>query len=292
MPSSTDAWTIRKVLAWTTQHFEKRQIDAPRLTAEILLAHILNESRVRLYVDLERPLDKEELQAFRAVIERRSQGEPTQYLTGHKEFYNRRFSVGPEVLIPRPETEELAEAVLNSLPKDREAFAADICTGSGCLAVTLAAERPLLRVDATELSPQAAETARRNASTLGVSDRVSVLDGDLFAPLGSRLPCGGYDLIVSNPPYVATREIPGLSAEVRKEPVGALDGGPEGLDLLQRIVEAAPRFLKPGGLLALEIGENQGSAVRRLLERSDFCEVQVARDLSRLDRFAYGRKQG
>lgn len=289
--SDPETWTIRRVLSWTAQHFEKREIDAPRLTAEILLSHVLGENRVKLYVDLDRPLVKEELTAFRALIERRSQREPTQYLTGCKEFYNRRFAVDPTVLIPRPETEELVEAVLHELPRDTPAWVADLCTGSGCIAITLAAERPLLRAHATDLSPQARAMAQRNADALGVADRLETLQGDLLGPLRERMPEGGYDLVVSNPPYVASHEIGGLSAEVRNEPVAALDGGPEGMDFLRRIADETLPFLRPGGLLALELGEKQGTAVRAALEQAGFSQVRIEKDLGKLDRFAYGRKQ-
>ena len=180
---SEDIWTVRRVLAWTAQHFEKRQVDSPRLTAEVLLAHVLKIGRVRLYVDLDRPLEKEELAAFKTLIARRTAGEPTQYLTGVREFYNRAFKVDPRVLIPRPETELLVEAALHALPKDGPARALDLCTGSGCIAVSLAAERPLAQVVAVDLSPDACALARENAEALKVSERVQVLEGDLYAPL-------------------------------------------------------------------------------------------------------------
>lgn len=287
---SRESWTIRKVLTWTAQHFEKREIDAPRLTAEILLAHVLGESRVKLYVDLDRPLAKEELSSFRALIERRSQHEPTQYLTGHKDFYNRRFGVDPTVLIPRPETEELVDAVLRTLPRDVPATIADLCTGTGCIAVTLAAERPMLTVHATDLSPDACAMAKRNRDAHGMGARVEIFLGDLLGPLRGREPEGGYDAIVSNPPYIASGELAGLSAEVRREPQGALDGGADGLTLLRRIAEESLPFLKPGALLALEIGEAQGPAVRALLEAEGFIDVRIEQDLGKLDRFAFGRR--
>ncbi len=255
----SETWTIRKVLTWTTQHFEKRQVDSPRLTAEILLAHVLKTSRVRLYVDLDRPLSKEELAAFRALIERRMSGEPTQYLTGVKEFYNRTFKVDARVLIPRPETELLVEAALRALPKDAPSRALDVCTGSGCIAISLAAERPQASVLATDLSPDACALARENAEALGVGARVTVVQGDLFAPVPAD---ARFQLVVSNPPYIASEEIPGLSAEVRREPHLALDGGKEGLLVIRRVIEGARRYLLPGGLLAMEIGETQGNAVR------------------------------
>jgi release factor glutamine methyltransferase len=181
------------VLGWTTQHFQKKGVDAPRLTAEVLLAHALSTTRVRLYVDLDRPLEPKELKSFRALIERRTAGEPTQYLTGEREFYNRKLAVDARVLVPRPETELLAEAVLRALPADAPARVLDLCTGSGCLAVTVAAEREQWSVLATDLSPGACEVARMNVEAHGVGSRVTVREGDLYA----AVPDGMAERVVS-----------------------------------------------------------------------------------------------
>jgi release factor glutamine methyltransferase len=281
----SDTWTIRKVLTWTTQHFEKRQVDAPRLTSEVLLSYVLKMSRVRLYVDLDRPLSKEELGSYRALIERRMAGEPTQYLTGVKEFYNRPFKVDARVLIPRPETELLVEAALRALPKDAPSQALDVCTGSGCIAISLAAERPQASVTAVDVSPDACALARENAEALGVAARVSILQGNLYEPVPAE---ARFALVVSNPPYIASGEIPGLSAEVRREPHLALDGGADGLALIRRVIEGARRCLQAGGLLAMEIGETQGEAVRGLLQAAGFEDARVEKDLERRDRLAFG----
>jgi release factor glutamine methyltransferase len=281
----SDIWTIRKVLTWTTQHFEKRKVDAPRLTAEVLLAHVLKTGRVRLYVDLDRPLEKDELATFRALIERRIAGEPTQYLTGVREFYNRPFKVDPRVLIPRPETELLVEACLQRLPKDAPSRVLDVCVGSGCIALSIAAERPRATVFATDLSPDAIALARENAEALKVADRVTLLQGNLFAPLP---PDARFNVVVSNPPYIATAEIDTLSAEVRREPRMALDGGADGLVLIRRVAEGARRHLVPGGLLAMEIGETQGAALVAVLQAAGYAEVRVEKDLERRDRMAFG----
>jgi release factor glutamine methyltransferase len=276
---------VRRVLTWTTGHFEKKGVDAPRLTAEILLSHVLGVGRVRLYVDLDRPLQKTELAAFRALIERRATGEPTQYLVGKREFYGRAFAVDARVLIPRPETELLVESILQAVPREGPARVLDVCAGSGCIAVTVAAERPAASVWATELSADAAAVARANAEALGVGSRVTVLEGDLLAPV----PAGArFDVVVSNPPYVASAEIPTLSAEVQREPRLALDGGVDGLALYRRLVEDARRVLKPGGLLALELGETQGPSVKGLLVAAGYADVKIVKDLERRDRFAYG----
>jgi release factor glutamine methyltransferase len=283
--AAAEPWTVRRVLTWTTGHFEKKGVDAPRLTAEILLAHVLSVGRVRLYVDLDRPLQKAELSAYRMLIERRGDGEPTQYLVGKREFYGRSFLVDERVLIPRPETELLVESVLQVVPKDAPARVLDVCAGSGCIGVTVASERPAASVWATELSPEAAEVARGNAEALGVGGRVTVLEGDLLAPV----PAGArFDVVVSNPPYVASAEIRTLSPEVQHEPRLALDGGEDGLALYRRLVVDARRVLKPGGLLALELGETQGPALKGLLEAAGYADVKIVKDLERRDRFAYG----
>lgn len=281
----SDIWTIRKVLTWTTQHFEKRKVDAPRLTAEVLLAHVLKTGRVRLYVDLDRPLEKDELATFRALIERRMAGEPTQYLTGVREFYNRPFKVDPRVLIPRPETELLVEACLQRLPKGAPSRVLDVCVGSGCIAISIAAERPQATVYATDLSPDAVALARENAEALKVADRVTILQGSLFTPLP---PDARFDVVVSNPPYIATAEIDTLSAEVRREPRMALDGGADGLTLIRRVAEGARGHLVPGGLLAMEIGETQGAALIGILQAAGYADVRVEKDLERRDRMAFG----
>jgi release factor glutamine methyltransferase len=282
----TETWTVRKVLTWTTEHFTKQDVDAPRLTAEILLAHSLQLDRVKLYTDLDRPLGKDELAAYRGLIQRRMGGEPTQYLTGFKEFYGRRFTVDARVLIPRSETELLVEAVLKLLPKDEPRRLLDLCTGSGCIAVTLACERAQASVWATDLSKEAAAVARDNAERLGCGGRVTVLEGDLWQPVGDAR----FDVVVSNPPYVKTGELKTLQREVQREPVAALDGGADGLDFVRRIADGAHAHLKPGGALALEIGDGQGSAVNDILTRAGYRDVRVEKDLARLDRLAFAKE--
>jgi release factor glutamine methyltransferase len=280
-------WTVRKVLAWTTEHFERQGVDSPRLTAEVLLAHALQLDRVGLYLDLERPLEKAERVEYRSLVQRRSTGDPTQYLTGKREFYGRSFQVDPRVMIPRPETELLVERVLRELPPEKPCRLLDLCTGSGCIAITIAAERPGASVWATDLSADACEVARLNAESLQVASRVAVLEGNLFGPLPGD---ATFDAIVSNPPYVRSTEIEQLSPEVRREPKRALDGGLDGLALLGPIIAQAPGWLKPEGLLAMEIGEGQGGPVLSLLRGAGYIDAQIEKDLARQDRFALGRR--
>jgi release factor glutamine methyltransferase len=280
-------WTVRRVLGWTTLHFNRRGVDAPRLASELLLSHVLGVDRVRLYTDLDRPLEKGELAAYRALIERRVEGEPVQYLTGRRDFYGRTFQVDARVLIPSPETELLVEAVLRALPPGGTPRLLDVATGSGCIAVTLAAERPEATLIATDVDEGCCLLARVNAEAASVAERVQVRQGDLFAPVSAEPP---FEVVVSNPPYVRTGELAGLQAEVRREPKLALDGGPDGLTLIARVVDGAFAHLLPGGLLALEIGEDQGAAVRDLLQRGGYERVRIEPDLERRDRMAFGTR--
>jgi len=280
-------WTVRRLLTWTTRHFERRSVDAPRLTSELLLAHVLGLTRVRLYTDLDRPLEQAELGSLRALIERRTAGEPVQYLTGIREFSGRPFRVDPRVLIPRPETELLVDEVVSALRGAAAPRLVDVGTGSGCIAVTLAQELPGARVLATDVDPDACAVARANAEALGVGGRVEIRQGELLDPVADQPP---FDAVVSNPPYVRSGDLPGLQREVRREPARALDGGPDGLHVIRRLLDAAFDRLAPEGLLALEIGEDQGDAVRDLLVARGYERVRIARDLERRERMAFGTR--
>ncbi|MHB8419522.1 MAG: peptide chain release factor N(5)-glutamine methyltransferase [Myxococcales bacterium] len=284
-------WTIQRVLRWTAEHFAAKGKDSPRLTGEVLLAHALGTTRLQLYLQFDRPLEAAELDRFRELVRRRAAGEPTQHLVGGREIHGRWFAVDRRAFIPRPETELLIDACLTALgPPGNGGGEAllDLCAGSGCVGLSLLAERPAARVTAVELSPEAAQVARANAASLALEERYELLTGDLFGPLGDR---GGFGLIAANPPYVATGEIETLAVEVRDhDPRLALDGGPDGLAVIRRIVrEGAPR-LAPGGTMALEIGEEQGERVRALMQEAGLTEVAVIRDHARLDRVAIGRR--
>lgn len=273
-----EAWTPLRLLAWTQDFFAKKGVDAPRLTAELLLASALSCDRVRLYLDFDKPLGDPELARYRELVRRRAEGEPTAYLVGRKEFYGRPFQVDARVLVPRPETELVAEAALAALPPDGRAL--DLCTGSGVVALTLALERPGCHVVATDLSPGALDVARANAQALGAA--VELREGDLY---GALAPDERFHVIVSNPPYVPTGELGGLSREVQREPRLALDGGPDGLGVSSRIVREAPARLLPGGALVLEMHESHVAALPSLCEGAGFREVSVRKDLAGLPRF-------
>lgn len=283
-----EPWTIRRVVKWSADDFAARGIDSARLDAELIVAHALGIDRVRLYMDLDRPLVDAELAKIRELVTRRRKREPIAYIVGRREFYGRMFAVSPAVLVPRPETETLIERALEILDADATGPALDLGTGSGCIAVTLAAERTSLEVDATDLSDAALAVAERNASSLGVADRVRFHRGDLFGALGGPRE---YALIACNPPYVAETERPSLAPEiVQHEPAMAVFGGHDGLDVLRRLCAECPRWLAPGGAILVEIGLEQGRSVADLLERAGLEGVRVHADLGGHDRVVEGRR--
>ncbi len=287
MNSTPETWTTQRILAWTADYFQRKGVDSPRLAAEVLLAHALHCDRVALYMDFQRPLDKDELARYRALVERRAAGEPTQYVVGEREFFGRPFFVDRRVLIPRPETELVVEECLRAMEPGKAVRVLDLCTGSGCIAVTLAAERPEAAVTAVDISPDALEVARRNAERHGVMARIDLRQGDLYEPVGDR----AFDVVCANPPYVATASVASLQREIREhEPNVALDGGSDGLDFLRRIVAGAPAHLSPGGLLAVEIAEGQGPEVVALASAAGLSGAVVHRDYAGHDRVVTARQ--
>ncbi len=279
-------WTTLKLLTWTQGYFAQKGVDAPRLTAEVLLAHALGCDRVRLYLDFDKPLGEAELAAYRELVRRRAEREPTAYLVGEKEFYGRSFRVDPRVLVPRPETELVLEAALSALPAGGRAL--DLCTGSGALGVTLALERPGAQVVATDLSAEALEVARDNATRLGAAG-VTFLAGDLYGPVAPGQP---FDVIVSNPPYVPRGELDTLPPEVRREPRLALDGGEDGLAISRRIAAGAPSRLRPGGALVLEMHESHLDALPAICLECGFARAEARRDLAGLPRLVVAHVAG
>lgn len=283
-------WTIGSVLKWATDDFRARGIESPRLDAEVLLAFALRATRVQLIVDSQRPLVPDELARFRDLVRRRRTREPVAYLVGEREFYGRRFLVDHRVLVPRPDTETLIDVALTrSARLSMSARVLDLCTGSGCVAVTLARERPTTRVHATDIEAGALSVARENALRLGAY-RVSFSRGDLYD--GLRAPFGAFDLIVANPPYVPTPDLPGLPADVRDfEPRCALDGGDDGVSLLRRVVEGARPFLSDGGILAVEVGAGEAERVAETFAANGFENVVKARDYGKIERVVHGAKR-
>jgi len=258
---ANETWTVRRLLEWTEDFLRKRQVESPRLEAQILLAHALGCKKIDLYVRHEEEPPEVKRAAFREMIKKRAEGMPVAYLVGYRDFYSLDFLVTPAVLIPRPETETLVMEALRVVKAIDAPRVLDVGTGSGCIAVTIARQHKTARVTATDLSADALAVAGTNAQRHGVTDRVTFVQGDLFAPVSQ----GAFDLVVSNPPYIARAEFAALDAGVRDfEPRSALDGGIDGLDYYRRIANEVPRALRPGGTVLVEIGLTQEPAVRDL----------------------------
>jgi release factor glutamine methyltransferase len=280
--------TIRDLVRVTGEYFAGKGVESAKLNAERLLADVLGLSRLELYVQYDRPVLGRELEIYRELVRRRAGGEPLQTILGETEFYSRSFKVEPGVFIPRPETERLVETAAGLLaPDDRRLLApvaVEIGCGSGVIGVSLALEVPRLTVWCTDIDPRAAALTRRNARSHGVDARLTVCEGSRFDPLPDHL-LGAVDLVVSNPPYVASGDIPGLAREVAEhDPPAALDGGADGLDFYHALAAGLGRWLRPGGAVTLEIGEDQGAAVVDILGASGAREPQVSQDYAGRDR--------
>ncbi|HEV8370910.1 MAG TPA: peptide chain release factor N(5)-glutamine methyltransferase [Pyrinomonadaceae bacterium] len=274
--------SIADAIQQASQILRKAGVPESHREAGSLLAHVIHRDRTFLLSHAEDQLDPEQFSSFRDSVERRSTGEPLQYITGLQDFYGREFRVSPEVLIPRPETELLVAAALEFIGES-EAIICDIGTGSGCIAVTLLCERPNARGVAVDVTAPALEIARQNAIDKGVDDRLTFTLSDCFESLPQD--ALQFDLIISNPPYVAADVISGLQREVKDhEPMVALSPGPDGLSIIRRLIEDAPSFLRKDGHLILEIGFDQGEAVERLVDNNDWKLIDILPDLQRIPR--------
>lgn len=295
--SQGETWTTRRLLEWTTNFFTEKGADSPRLEAEILLAFALRTTRVNLYVNYDSVPNDDERALFRSLVKRRGAGEPVAHLVGKKEFYSLDFETNRDVLIPRPETEQLVlEAVELVKKTDKAAREAgtfdakrvwrlcDVGTGSGCVAIALAKNLPNARLTALDISPAALTVARRNAEKNGIAERVEFVESDLFSALE---PERRFDIIVSNPPYVSASEYAELEPTVRDfEPKLALLGGETGVEIVARIVATAPDYLKSGGKIFVEMSPTTASETARLFEADGrWADVAVLQDFAKLDRF-------
>jgi release factor glutamine methyltransferase len=269
--------TVLEVIQSTTDYFRKHGVDSPRLNIEHLLAHVLGKRRMDLYLEFDRPLGDRELDPLRDLVKRRATGEPLQHLLGTVEFLGHTLKCDSRALVPRPETEQLCEMLLKSPAPQR---VLDVGTGSGVIAVSLALGWPTAQVEGVDVSEDALSLARENAEKLGVSDRMKFYRSDLLSSVE-----GTVDLLVANLPYIATEEIAGLSAEVRRDPHLALDGGPDGLRLIERLADDAPRILK--GRLALEIGHGQAAATAEILRVRNFQDIEASKDYQGRERFVF-----
>lgn len=305
------AWTTRRLLAWMSDAFTKSGLDSPRLFAELLMSHVIGCDRLRLYMEADRPATPLERQTLRDLVSRALRHEPVQYLVGEGWFFGLPFHVDPRVLIPRPSTETIVEQVLlhsRAEPgfggKSGEGVRlADVCTGSGCIAVSLLKQLPKAEAVATDISPEALAVAARNAERHKVSDRIEFLDGDLLAPLNDHVSGGaggGFHYIVSNPPYIPDHEWEsadpafGVARNVRDyEPHLALRGGADGLRCIRPLIEQAPAHLRIGGLLLIETAASTAEDVRALMSGSSgLGSVRVANDGEGLPRVVIGCRAG
>ena len=319
-----EIWTIKRVLDWTCGYLERKGDEHPRLSAEWLLANVTGMSRVELYVNFDKPLEEGELSAMHAAIERRATGEPLQYVTGEMPFRHIVLRCERGVLIPRPETEILVDAALEGVDealarasekdagaekgaeveKDAGAEKGDepapplarvleVGTGTGCIALSIASERPGVHVTATDLSPRAIELATRNREALGLEGVVDIVECDLASGVDPEL-MGSFAVLVSNPPYIPTRvlseEVPAEVADF--EPALALDGGADGLDVFRRLLELAPVALAPGGMLAVELFEGSlEDAAALVREQGGWASVEVREDLTRRPRVLVAKRE-
>jgi release factor glutamine methyltransferase len=278
--------TVLEVLQSTARYFAERGVESPRLNIEHLLAEALGKKRIELYLEFDRQLTEVELAPLRERVRRRAAGEPLQHLIGNWDFWGRRFKTDGRALVPRPETETLAEIVLAavSAADSKGKVLADVGTGTGVLAITFALEQPELRVLAFELSEDALSLAAENVATHAVVDRVSLIHSDLLA--AARCPI---DFLVANLPYIPTGTLTQLSPEVRHDPALALDGGPDGLKLVKRLLVEAPSMLQPDASIFLEVGHDQADTVAALCTEQKYRDISIKNDYQGVRRFVCAR---
>ena len=288
-------WTIAALLQWTQEFFAKKNIDEARLSAELLLSHALNCSRMSLYTQYERVPAEGQLVAYREMVKQRAEHVPVAYLVGKQWFYSLEFHVTRDVLIPRPDTETLVEQVISAVrakPGWEVPTILDLCTGSGCIAVTLAKNLPTASVTATDISVKALAVARKNAEEHKVGDRVSFLAGDLWKAVDAMNPPAMFHVVAANPPYVPTDGVARLDATVREfEPMIALDGGLDGHVFHQRIVDGAAGHLHTGGMLIMEMQFDQQESLTGIFKEAGWLEgIRVLRDAGGNARCVVGTK--
>ncbi len=289
-------WTIAALLQWTTDFFTQRSISEPRLSAELLLAHALQSSRMALYTQYDRVPSDSQLAQFRQLVKQRGERVPVAYLVEKAWFFSLEFAVDKNVLIPRPDTETLVEQIIarvRQTPGWEAPAILDLCTGSGCIAITLAKNLPAATIVATDASESALAVARKNAEFHKVAERITFLQGNLFEALTNLTPPRRFHVIASNPPYIATADIANLMPDVRDhEPRMALDGGPDGLEFHHHIAGGAKDHLAPSGLLAVEIAFNQSAEVQAIFAAASYLEqIRLVRDAAHASKVRSGNRQ-
>lgn len=302
--AASETWTTRRLLSWMGEAFTKKNLDSPRLMAEMLMAHVIGCERLKLYTDPDRPASDLERETLRTLVGRALKHEPVQYLVGEGWFFGLPFKVDKRVLVPRPCTETIVEHVLQHVrvqpgsggPKGEGLLIADVCTGSGCIAISLLKRLPGARVIATDISADALEVAKENAVRHGVIDRLELLQGDLLQPLLAHPITQGdatLNYLISNPPYIPDSEWPAVEPNVKDhEPHLALRGGPDGLDFVRPLLAAGPRLLKPSALMLIEVADARAEQAKALAAQSDGLEsCEILRDHEGLRRVVVARKK-
>jgi release factor glutamine methyltransferase len=275
--------TLLEVLQRSTDYLKKHDVDSSRLNAEHLMAHVLKRTRMELYLEFERTLSEEELAPLRELLKRRGEGEPLQHLLGTVEFCGQTFLCDKRAMVPRPETEELVE-LLKSQITNHKSQILDVGTGSGVIALSVAKHFPEAEIVATDISDDALELARENAERLGLSGRVRFLKANLLNDVE-----GTFDVIVANLPYISTQDRQSLGREVLHDPEVALFAGQRGDELVRELMEQAVARLKPGGLLALEVGRGQAASLSDLLRKKNYHDIETKNDYSGVSRFLFAR---
>ena len=286
---SDDVWTVGRLLTWTTDWLGTKGAEAPRLDAEVLLAHVRGCPRIALYTAFDTPVADAERGRFRELVKRRGEGEPVAYLVGSREFFSLPFIVTKDVLIPRPETEGLVVRTIDLLKDAAAPRIIDVGTGSGAIAVTLAKQLPRAMIVATDISPAALAVAKANAERHGVADRIEFVECDLLADPRTA---GPWDVIVSNPPYVREDEYPALPRDVREhEPKSALVAGPTGAEIVARLAAEAAERLAPGGWLLVEIGPSTVAAAEAAIAaQPGLTTGPTLKDMAGLPRIVQARR--
>jgi release factor glutamine methyltransferase len=280
--------TVLEAIQKSTEFLGKKNVESPRLQTELLLAHLLKMPRMKLYLNFDRALTPVETDALRELVKRRALREPLQHITGSTSFCGYEITVNRHVLVPRPETELLAELGWTCLNGLDSPIALDLCTGSGCIAIALAAKCPKAKIIASDISPEALSLAKENAAQNKVAERIEFFQGDGFAAVDAS---ARFDLIITNPPYIPSAEIATLDPEVRDfDPRLALDGGADGLDFYRRLAGEAPAFLKAEGRIMMEFGDGQADAIKKLLEDQKWIVEAVKEDYSHRARILVARR--
>ncbi len=279
--AQSEHWTTRRLLKWMHDHFTAKQVDSPRRVGEMLLAHVINCDRMRLYMEVDRPASPLELIRLRELVARASKHEPVQYLVGHEWFFKREFEVDPSTLIPRPSTETVVEHVLqwNRTSGVTTPLLADVGTGTGCIAISLAAEISDARIVATDIISSVIELASRNAERHGVADQIDFTVGSLLEPLNTGPPGKRFDVICSNPPYISDAEWADLEPNVKDyETESALRAGDDGLQFIRPLIEHAKPLLHKHGQLVIEIAHSQRMEVLQIAKAAGFANASVLKD--------------